>query len=73
MTAQSLTTLANVDGQVHISRGNRKVIAITISGGFYATLWVNTRHGMDDATCTATRWEGKTLKGLQKWADKVLG
>ena len=43
-----------------------------------ARMWVNTRgqvkdNRLYDGDATLTCWEGKTLKGAEKWAQKVLG
>lgn len=40
---------------------------------FWANLYVNARNGIENADITLTCWEGKTLKGAEKFADKVLG
>lgn len=44
----------------------------------WASLYANTRGKIKgnlllDGDITLTRWEGKTLKGAEKWAKKVLG
>lgn len=57
-----------------ITKGNRAVVisANEVSGPFWATLWVNARNGIQDASITPTRWAGKTMKGAEKWAEKQL-
>lgn len=42
-----------------------------------ARMWVNTRgqvkdNRLHDGDATLTSWSGKTLKGAEKWANKVL-
>ena len=64
-----------------ISSGNRAVVInkqetegeVTV----YANLYVNTRGNVEgnrliDGDITLTRWEGKTMKGAEKFAAKVL-
>jgi len=57
-----------------ITKGNRTVIIDNKStdNSYTAVLFVNTRNGMKDAQATSTRWNGKTLKGAEKFANKVL-
>jgi hypothetical protein len=64
-----------------ISKENRAVVInIQEAEGkvdVWANLYVNTRGKIDgnrllDGDITLTRWEGKTLKGAEKWANKVL-
>jgi hypothetical protein len=38
----------------------------------WANMYVNARNGIQNADITLTSWEGKTLKGAEKWAQKVL-
>ena len=41
-------------------------------GNFGANLYVNARNGLNGADITMLRWVGKTVKGAEKWAAKVL-
>lgn len=52
--------------------GNRAVVINEQNGQVWANLYVNARNGIENADITALRWEGKTIKGAQKWADKQL-
>ena len=51
-------------------------ITVVITGGdgrsYVARLYVSVRKGLGYAAITPQRWEGKTLKGAEKWADKQL-
>lgn len=56
-----------------IIKGSKAVVisANEETGPFWATVWVNARHGIQDADIVAgIRWRGKTLKGAEKWAAK---
>ena len=58
-----------------ISKGNRTVVINDQSkdnGIVWANLYVNTRNGLENGDITLTRWEGKTVNGAEKWAEKVL-
>lgn len=58
--------------QTIIQNGNRAVVINQQDGSVWANLYVNARNGLQDASITHSRWTGKTVKGAQKWAAKVL-
>lgn len=62
----------NMNDQTIISNGSRAVVISQQGAHFWANLYVGARNGLDGASITPSRWEGKTLKGAQKWADKIL-
>ena len=64
-----------------ISKENRAVVIhVQEAGGevsVWANLYVNTRGQIDhnrllDGDITLIRWEGRTIKGAERWAKKVL-
>jgi hypothetical protein len=56
-----------------IIRGNRAVVINRQGADFvWANLYVNARHGLKDADITMSRWQGKTMAGARKWAEKQL-
>lgn len=57
-----------------VTKENRAVVINQNPDGgkFWANLYVNARNGMQDADITLLRWEGKTLKGAETWAEKQL-
>ena len=55
-----------------IIEGNRAVVINGQGGNFGANLYVNARNGLNGADITMLRWVGKTVKGAEKWAAKVL-
>lgn len=38
----------------------------------WANAYVNARNGIESATITGIRWEGKTIAGAVRWANKQL-
>ena len=56
-----------------IIRDNRAVV-INRQGAdlVWANLYVNARNGLANASITSTRWQGKTMAGARKWAEKQL-
>lgn len=59
--------------QTIITSGSRAVVINEQNGHFWCNLYVNARNGIQDASICPARWEGKTMKGAQKWAAKKLG
>jgi hypothetical protein len=55
-----------------ITKGNRAVVITQQDSNVWANLYVNARGGIHNATITMTRWEGKTVKGAERWAAKKL-
>lgn len=55
-----------------IFKGNRAVVIHDQDGYVSANLFINTRNGMDDATISRQRFEGKTLAGAKRWAGRML-
>jgi hypothetical protein len=55
-----------------ITQGNRAVVINVQGSQVWANLYVNARDGLAHADITALRWTGKSLKGAEKWAAKVL-
>jgi hypothetical protein len=55
-----------------ITKGNRAVVINQQDNRVWANLYVNVRNGIHMADITLSRWEGKTMKGAIKWAEKVL-
>lgn len=65
-----------MDTQKIISKDNRAVV-INVQEcegevSVWANLYVNARNGIENAEITLTHFDGKTLKGAEKWAKKVL-
>ncbi len=58
--------------QTILTNGSRAVVINEQDGYFWANLYVGARNGLDGASITPSRWTGKTLKGAQKWAAKML-
>ena len=60
-----------------ITRENRAVV-INIqkndsgSDFVWANLYVNARAGLMNADITTRQWTGRTVRGAEKWAEKVL-
>lgn len=64
---------------VKIITKNNSAVVINIqkndNGGsdyVWANLYVNARQGLMNADITLRRWDGRTVKGAEKWAAKVL-
>lgn len=55
-----------------ITKGNRAVVISVQENVVWANLYVNARNGIMDASITTQRWQGKTVAGAKKWAEKVL-
>lgn len=55
-----------------ITKGNRAVIINQQDNYVWANLYVNARDGIQHADITLSRWEGKTMKGAERWAAKNL-
>lgn len=55
-----------------IIEGNRAVVINGQGGNFWANLYVNARGGLNGADITTSMWTGKTAKGAEKWAAKML-
>ena len=55
-----------------ITKGNRAVVINQQGTMVWANVYVNVREGIQNADITLLRWEGKTLAGAQRWADKQL-
>ena len=55
-----------------VSNGNRAVVINQQEDTVWANLYVNTRNGIENAEITTTRWTGKTVKGAEQWAKKIL-
>lgn len=53
-----------------ITNGNSSVVINKQGLCVWANLYVNTRNGYGDIT--GIRWEGKTIKGAERWAKKQL-
>lgn len=58
--------------QKMIERGTRAVVITEDCGHVDATLWVNTRNGINQANITTARWTGRTMQGAERWAERVL-
>jgi hypothetical protein len=56
-----------------IAKGNRAVVITQQDSHVWANLYVNVRGGIQNADITLTRWEGKTIKGAERWAARKLG
>ena len=41
-------------------------------GGAFANLYINARNDIQGADITGLRWEGKTMSGAIRWANKQL-
>ncbi len=54
------------------SSGNRAVVITEQNGKLWANLYVNAKNGIQNASITPTRWEGKTMAGALRWAEKQL-
>lgn len=55
-----------------LTSGNRAVV-INQSGNYiWANVYVNIGQGIEHADITMIRWEGKTLAGAKRWAEKQL-
>lgn len=52
--------------------GNRAVVINEQNGKFNANLYVNARDGLEKATITPIRWQGKTIAGALRFANKNL-
>lgn len=61
-----------MNNQTIITAGNRAVVINQQDGSIWCNLYVNARNGLADATICYSRWEGKTMKGAEKWAAKML-
>jgi len=55
-----------------ITKENCAVVINIQSNAVWADLYVNARNGIQDASITNLRWEGKTVKGAIRWANKQL-
>ena len=55
-----------------IIKGTRAVVISIQENTVLANLYVNASNGIMDATITTQRWQGKTVAGAKRWADKVL-
>ena len=55
-----------------VTKGSRIVVINQQDGHMWANLYVNGQKGLQHATITPSRWTGKTVKGAQRWADKVM-
>jgi hypothetical protein len=57
-----------------IQKGTRAVAINQQDALVWANLYVNvlTDGDVRDATITPTRWQGKTVKGAERWATKQL-
>jgi hypothetical protein len=55
-----------------LTNGSRAVVITQQGATVWANLYVNARHGVEHATIMPSRWEGKTMKGAQKWATERL-
>ena len=54
-------------------KGNRAVIINWDNySGAFANLYTNARLGIQNADITNLRWEGKTMNGALRWANKQL-
>ena len=64
---------APATNRICIAAGNRAVIAgrNDADSPWHATLYVNTRHGMHDATACITR-RFQSEAGVRRWAAKQL-
>jgi hypothetical protein len=59
-------------GQTILTHENRAVVINEQDGLFWANLYVNARNGLANADITLMRWEGKTMNGARRWAEKQL-
>ena len=55
-----------------ITNGNRAVVINQQGAQVWASLYVNARDGIQNATITGIRWTGKTVAGAQRWAAKQV-
>ena len=55
-----------------IQRENRAVVINVQGDSVWANLYVNARNGLDHASICPSRWSGRTVKGSEKWAEKML-
>ena len=55
-----------------ITNGNRAVVINQQGAQVWASLYVNARDGIHNATITGIRWTGKTVAGAQRWAAKQV-
>lgn len=55
-----------------ITRENAAVVINQQGESVWANLYVNARNGLADADITLLSWEGKTLAGARRWAEKQL-
>lgn len=57
-----------------LKQGTRAVAITEQDGRVWANLYVNARgEGINGADITLSRWQGKTLTGAIRWANKQLG
>jgi len=59
--------------QTIITNGSRAAVITQQAGSIWCNLYVNARNGLENASICPSRWEGKTMKGAQNWAAKMLG
>ena len=55
-----------------ITSGSRAVVINKQDNKVWANLYLNAREGIQLADITLTRWQGKTVKGAETWATKIL-
>ena len=58
--------------QQTITVGNRAVVINQQDGLVWATLYVNARDGIQNADITRTSWQGRTVAGALRFAQRVL-
>jgi len=56
-----------------ITNGNRAVVINVQPGSVWASLYVNARNGIQNATICHQRFSGKTQAGAIRWANRMLG
>lgn len=56
-----------------ITVGNRAVVINQNDGHVWASLYVNARDGIQNATITSLQFSGKTAAGAIRWANRQLG
>ena len=55
-----------------ITKGNSAVVINQQGESVWANLYVNARNGIENADITALRWNGKTLAGALRWAERNI-
>lgn len=59
--------------QTIVTKGNAAVVIVDNGNGhIFACLYVNARNGLADATITTQSWTGKTMRGAERWAQRML-